>query len=221
MPSRHVTNPYLAGGSPPSFDAHAYAQSLLPALHECVARRAMPLSTGQWQQDHSIYTGLGGVALAHLRMGTPESLRTARTLAQRCIDADPSSECVSFFCGTPGGLTIVAIASHLLGDAAQRDAACVALLGWRTRAESHEEDELLFGRVRPTRRIEARHTPPRASAVLSPPWSRHRLATCTACFSCAQTSAAHARPSTHQAHSRPWRRAPSRPGGVRPPITRG
>ena len=44
---------------------------LLPCvqLDECVARRAVPSSTGKWQRDFSVYTGLAGVALAYLRVG--------------------------------------------------------------------------------------------------------------------------------------------------------
>ncbi len=110
--------------------------------------------------EPSIYTGLGGVALALLRLGLHERRRgnaeaatarlsEGRQLAEYCkaVDAQLGNGMVSFFCGTPGHLAMIAVASHLLGEDAQRNAACAELLSWSTAALSHPEDELLFGRA--------------------------------------------------------------------------
>ena len=86
----------------------------------------MLTSTGQWQRDHSIYTGLGGLALTHLRVGlhcrharrdeaaAAERLRRALDVASACRRADPNSEMVSFFCGAPGAVAVMSVASAAL-----------------------------------------------------------------------------------------------------------
>jgi hypothetical protein len=74
-------------------------------------------------------TGLGGVAFAYLRVGLhyariQRDAEGARALFRKaldtgavCLAAEPQSREVSFFCGTPGYLSICCVAAHLLGDA--------------------------------------------------------------------------------------------------------
>ena len=74
-------------------------------------------------------TGLGGVAFAYLRVGLHcarfrRDAEGARALFRKaldtgsvCLAAEPQSREVSFFCGTPGYLSICCVAAHLLGDA--------------------------------------------------------------------------------------------------------
>jgi hypothetical protein len=106
-----------------------------------------------------LFAHSGGVAYAllkvglHLRAkGQPEwegYLQRALSLAQVCLrglgadDDDP----VSFFCGAPGALSIVCVASHALGNIPGSAVAFRQLLKIEERAMRHSEDELLFGRA--------------------------------------------------------------------------
>ncbi len=121
-------------------------------LTECAEKHAVIKSTGSWSHNnYSVYTGLGGIAFAFLRLGLsanqPEALARARDIAAYCAAKEPDSEMVSFFCGTPGALAILAVASHRLGEDAERERACAALLRFSGAAVRHQEDELLFGRA--------------------------------------------------------------------------
>ena len=121
-------------------------------LAECAAKYAIRTSTGAWVHDNlSLYTGLGGIAVAFLQLGLTamktEALTTARDIAAYCAAKDPDSEMVSFYCGTPGALAIVAVASHHLGETDERERACAALLRYSSAAVRHKDDELLFGRA--------------------------------------------------------------------------
>jgi len=162
MSKRFFTNPFLDGARIPKFDADSALRSvtaLLPELEECVQNKGMIESTGKWSQDYAIYTGLGGVAVAYLRLalhlkksprkeGEAEAhLRVAHEVATACLNGEPRSRDVSFFCGTPGYLALSCVTSHLLGDAAAAASNLRALFGWTRVAVEHEEDELLFGRA--------------------------------------------------------------------------
>ena len=156
MPNhRHVVNPFLstpAASLPAPANLLGQASALLPMLTECATKHAVLRSTGSWSHsDYSVYTGLGGIAFAFLRLGLstkqPEALTKARDIAAYCAAKDPDSEMVSFYCGTPGALAILAVASHLLGEDAERARACAALLRYQDAAVRHQADELLFGRA--------------------------------------------------------------------------
>merc|ERR1712157_570225 len=94
---------------------------LLPELDECVSRGAVRKSSGKWSHNYTVYTGLCGVALTHLRVGlhcrdvrgdhaaATGFIQSAYTTASACLAADPHSDQVSFFCGTPGYLAIACV----------------------------------------------------------------------------------------------------------------
>ena len=174
---RHVPNPYIDAAILPTLDPNslrAQALALVPPLLECAQRGQMPRSTGDWRRDQSVYVGLGGVALALLRVGlsTPDGashIDCAREICERCIAADEHSNVsahlrpVSFYCGTPGALAILAVACHARGDADACATACARLLDWQARALDHKEDELLFGRAARTRESNRQARPLRAA----------------------------------------------------------
>ena len=118
---RFLPNPFASAGKVPPFDpgyAFSQALTLLPELHECAERGAMLQSTGKWRRDYSVYTGLAGVALAYLRLAmhckhargdgasSDNYLQKAKDTIHLCLEAEPQSREVSFFCGTPGYLAI-------------------------------------------------------------------------------------------------------------------
>ena len=158
--TRFYPNPFL-DAAPPAYDAArawSVVRELLPPLDECAARGAVPSSDGRWSRNQSVYTGVAGVAVAYLRVGwharradlgadARAYFAQARAVAEQCIAAEPSSEMVSFYCGTPGALAIAAVAARECGDDAGAEAHWRALLRWKERAISHDEDELLFGRA--------------------------------------------------------------------------
>ena len=74
MPNhRHVVNPFLstpAASLPAPTNPLDQASALLPMLTECATKHAVLRSTGSWSHsDYSVYTGLGGIAFAFLRLG--------------------------------------------------------------------------------------------------------------------------------------------------------
>jgi len=158
-----MTNPYansVADMPPISPDtAWATVTRMLPELDKCVHRGAMRKSTGKWSQDYSIYTGLCGIALMHLRLGlhcrdvrddatgATSFFNKAYEMAKLCLEADPRSRDVSFFCGTPGYQAIACVSAKLLGNVAAASSQRRALLGWVRAACEYSEDELLFGRA--------------------------------------------------------------------------
>lgn len=168
--ARYLPNPFLetgpqaAGALTPEV-AWAKAAAILPELEECAARVAMPESTGRWQRKYSIYTGLGGICLAQLRLGlfrrrlagsgdkdAISHITKARDIAQACLTGDPSSQECALFCGTPGYLAVLCVASSLLGDDVVVAEHLQSLLGWsRYAAErggpDYGPDEMLFGRA--------------------------------------------------------------------------
>lgn len=163
-PARHVPNPYAGErGDLPAIFSHDQAWNLisgiLPELAECATAGAVPTSTGQRSSDMTVYTGLGGIALAYLRVGihcqhvrkdTAAALQhfhLAREVAATCLRQDPESREVSFFCGTPGHLAIGCVAATLLRDEAAAASHLRALLSWLPNVLDHSEDELLFGRA--------------------------------------------------------------------------
>jgi len=163
--ARYFPNPFAAGPSrvapsPLSTDtAWEQASALLPQLEECAAKGAVPVSTGQWKRKYEVYTGLGGVGLAFLRAGifchdvrgdvaaARRLCEQAREVARVCLAAEPRSEDVSFFCGTPGALAIACASCKLLGDGEGAASHLRRLLEWAPWAFNHSEDELLFGRA--------------------------------------------------------------------------
>eukprot|EP00927_Polykrikos_kofoidii_P071425 TRINITY_DN67688_c0_g1_i1.p1 TRINITY_DN67688_c0_g1~~TRINITY_DN67688_c0_g1_i1.p1 ORF type:complete len:446 (+),score=31.65 TRINITY_DN67688_c0_g1_i1:184-1338(+) len=128
-------------------------------MDDCAANGDVPASTGRWKDDMSVYTGLGGIALAYLRVGmlcqnvrkdtvaAKAHFERARDVAATCLRKDPQSREVSFFCGTPGYIAISYVTTKLLGDETSASAHLRALLTWCPRACDHAEDELLFGRA--------------------------------------------------------------------------
>lgn len=159
---RYVQNQFASGRAALELDAEAtwrQVSVLLPELNACVSRGAVPDSKGKLSRDYTVYTGLAGVALAHLRVGLhcrntrkDETMArwhvsTAHATAQACMQAESGSREVSFFCGTPGYLAISCVASHIIGDNAASAQCLTKLLEWVTAAVRHSEDELLFGRA--------------------------------------------------------------------------
>jgi len=158
-----MTNPFAdaVADMPPISPDTAWATviQMLPELDTCVSRGAMPKSTGKWSEDYSVYTGLCGIALMHLRLGlycrsvrddAAEALKffnKAYETAQICLEADPDSRDVSFFCGIPGYLAIACVSATLLGKGTIASSRKRALLGWARSACRYSEDELLFGRA--------------------------------------------------------------------------
>eukprot|EP00419_Tripos_fusus_P061802 CAMPEP_0172926742 /NCGR_PEP_ID=MMETSP1075-20121228/216176_1 /TAXON_ID=2916 /ORGANISM="Ceratium fusus, Strain PA161109" /LENGTH=394 /DNA_ID=CAMNT_0013787877 /DNA_START=84 /DNA_END=1268 /DNA_ORIENTATION=+ len=139
--------------------AWAMVSELLPELEECISRGAVPKSTGKWSYNYTIYTGLCGVALAHLRIGihcrdvrgdaaaAAGFIQKAYRTGSACLAAEPRSGEVSFFCGTPGYLAITCVSAKLLGNEQAASSHLQALLGWTKAACQHQEDELLFGKA--------------------------------------------------------------------------
>jgi len=161
---RCVPNPCKdLGAEPPSAptsdDIWPFVQGILQELDECAAYGAMLSSTGKYERNYSVYTGLSGIALTYLRVGlhckgsrgsdadVVTYFTKARDTAMVCLSKEPKSREVSFFCGTPGHIAICAAASALLGDGAAAASQVRALLGWADRALQNSEDELLFGRA--------------------------------------------------------------------------
>lgn len=148
--------------APPPCDADAAWAAVeggLRELDECAARGAVPQSNGRWSRDMSVYTGLGGVAVAYLWAGlfcqrargdeaaAAELLRKARAVAETCLAEDGRSRYISFLIGPPGYLATAAAACKLLGDEAAAAAHVERLLRMCGAAEKHPEDELLLGRA--------------------------------------------------------------------------
>jgi len=160
---RFVANPFAATVadvpevSPDT--AWTMVSQLLPELDECVSRGAVPKSSGKWSYSYTVYTGLCGVAFAHLRVGlycrdvrgdaaaATDFISKAYLTASACLAAEPRSDQVSFFCGTPGYLAIACVSAKMLGKDQDASSHLQALLGWTRAACQHPEDELLFGKA--------------------------------------------------------------------------
>ena len=165
MTARYVKNPF-PDELPPALSADELWERVCPLLREldgCARHQAVPRSTGQYQRNYSIYTGLGGVAVAFLRVGlhcrdvrdgadaataATGWLQRAHALAVVCAVAGGREEqCVSFYCGTAGALAVACVAAHALGHARSRAEHLRALLALAPGAETHAEDEILFGKA--------------------------------------------------------------------------
>eukprot|EP00929_Paragymnodinium_shiwhaense_P084961 TRINITY_DN45465_c0_g1_i2.p1 TRINITY_DN45465_c0_g1~~TRINITY_DN45465_c0_g1_i2.p1 ORF type:complete len:361 (+),score=39.90 TRINITY_DN45465_c0_g1_i2:82-1164(+) len=161
---RCVNNPFLEGQGPlPATltpeQAWQCVEHNLPHLESCASNGAVQTSTGKWQRDYTVYTGLGGIALTYLRLGlhardvrgdveqARQCWQKALQLAKHCLQQEPSSSEVAFFCGTPGHIAICAAASALLEDTASAGAYVQQLLEWLPSACKHRDDEMLFGRA--------------------------------------------------------------------------
>lgn len=160
---RHFLNPFVDElRAVPSLTAEAVWQQVqlyLPELDECLERASVPKSTGRWQRRYEAYTGLAGIGLAYLRLAkfcrdVQNNERASRLYAEKalvvaraCLSAEPTSDCISFFCGTPGYLALAAASSFFLGDEDFAEDCVKRLLEWCPLALEHAEDELLFGRA--------------------------------------------------------------------------
>ena len=165
MAARYLKNPF-SDELPPILSADELWERVCPLLREldgCARHQAVPRSTGQYQRNHSIYTGLGGVAVAFLRVGlhcrdvrgdadaataATGWLQRAHALAVVCaVSGGREEQCVSFYCGTAGMLAVACVAAHALGHARSRAEHLRALLARAPSAETHAEDEILFGKA--------------------------------------------------------------------------
>jgi len=160
---RYFPNPFLASpGSAPRLSAdRAWEQAsvLLPQLEECVQSGRVRVSTGRRKPKYEVYTGLGGIGVTLLRVGlfcrdargdaaaAARFFERARKVAEACLAADPQSDEVSFFCGSPGYLALACVSAALLGDSKAASTHLRRLLEYAPMACRHTEDELLFGRA--------------------------------------------------------------------------
>ena len=153
--ARFLPNPH-SDGAPVEYAAEAAlsaAMALVPDIERCVAKGKVPCSDGSARSDRSIYTGLCGLTIGFLRLGTAtrqqQPLRRAREVALACVKAElvQRDSPVSFFCGAPGGIAVACAASGLLGDDAERTSLLRQLLDYADAACAHQDDELLFGRA--------------------------------------------------------------------------
>ena len=176
LPNPCGADPGVAAATSDAFSAGgAWAEvaARLPLLVECVERGQVPRSSGAWEKDFSIYTGVGGVGLALLRVadfcsdeaaaaaaGIPptdaaalraDCLQKAQRAAQVCLAGQPPNAQygVSFFLGTPGHLALAAVVAHRLNDPAAVGEHVGQLLAriWVDSALTHKDDELLYGRA--------------------------------------------------------------------------
>ena len=130
------------------------ALELLPGLEACALEVGMKQSTGGLARDWTVYTGLGGVAVAYLRIAqhmrdtdAAKFFSKALQASQRCLQHNPNSQEVSFYCGTVGAHAIAAVAAYALGDTSTFESNAAKLVHWSKRALRHRDDELLFGRA--------------------------------------------------------------------------
>jgi len=167
---RYYPNPFITDPDRESnFNGAAawgLVQSLLPALEQALIAHAIPTSTGHSDPGNlTVYTGLGGVGLAFLRLGlhhkairedkdaTKVYLRKALECATLCMEQQPESREVAFYCGTPGNIAIAAAASDALGDHEGSAILLKKLLTWCDAAchpatiGRSSTDEMLFGRA--------------------------------------------------------------------------
>ena len=71
LPNPCAADPGVAATTSDAFSvggAWAEVAARLPLLLECVERGQVPRSSGAWEKAFSIYTGVGGVGLALLRV---------------------------------------------------------------------------------------------------------------------------------------------------------
>ena len=95
--------------------------------------------------DGTVYTGSGGLALLHLKLGNPAR---AEQLASTALQSVSRSR-LTFLCGAPGLLSIQAVARHRTGGAGAAAGLGPLLARAQEVAElpSSVPDELLYGRA--------------------------------------------------------------------------
>lgn len=131
-------------------EAWRRVESLLETFEVCLERREMPQSDESWARDATLYSGIGGLGFAYLRAAIfcyPGDYKKYASLALRAaeiaLDLAPSSRFVSLMTGTVGNEAVKCIATYALTG--ELDVS--RLLAEASRAQTHEEDELLFGKA--------------------------------------------------------------------------
>ncbi|CAB9523828.1 LanC-like protein 3 homolog [Seminavis robusta] len=165
---RYLPNPYEQDYISLTFsaqEANELAEPILAELDDCYQNRFLTSSDNQQMTNKSVYTGLGGIAYAYLRLARQCSgrdstrsdylhyLRRARDLAVTSLEDDKFQSrhwgiSVSFYIGAPGCFAIACVAASLLGE---KTLACMLwkqLLQFEDCAiHNGEVDELLFGKA--------------------------------------------------------------------------
>ena len=93
--------------------------------------------------DGTVYTGSGGLALLHLKLGNPAR---AEQLASTALQSVSRSR-LTFLCGAPGPLSIQVVAQHQVGGSGAGLAPLLARAQEVAELPSSVPDELLYGRA--------------------------------------------------------------------------